>query len=288
MSKPVLYQAASQCIGDIVFSAPKDNVAGGKSCYAQKTFAGEALHIQLCRKDEPWLTAPFGVSTMDKTKKDSPRKSLELSTGNQVLLDTMKKLDDHAVQLLTTNSLSWLGKVYSQEQIKAMYTSIVRYPDNESFNPTIRVRFNSKGSYAADIERVQPNNTIIAGDYTLIQKNSRILPIVKVSNIWISSGKFGVTLELTKCLVSNEQEKPAFQYDWGDEAAPPVTDILCTEALPEYEFSLAKRGEEQIGSKRKVTEDVAPSDDQSKGDQSKGDQESDQSSDNKRYKKRQR
>lgn len=214
------------------YKDPVTNKGGkGRVGYINRTKDDQSrAKYQLASKDDVRLRSPYGISEpLDEQKKDTERKSLDLTIESDALLKALQALDDHNVNLAYENREKWFGNAdLEKAQIKFMYRPLVtRDKTKQGYKPTVRTKVNlnmktPNGTRFFVIEEKEGKIKYLPKDHTIITKGCRVVPIVEVASLWFQDKSFGMTLESTELLVFPNGTREEFPFQWGEAQTEPM------------------------------------------------------------------
>ena len=244
-------------IDDIKFGAVKTLPSGGKSIYI--SHKNSPLIIQT-----PEMRSPFGLSKWDKTEKgidgiekDSFKYDLLLgfdgkeSRDNlQVFYDKFEQLDDKLIKSGIDNSMNWLGKkITSEEVIKELYTPMIRHSRdkntgeiNDKYAPTFKVTVPYRdGKFQCDV--FDKNKTEL--DLSTINlQGARITAIIQCVGIWVVGKKYGCSFKLLQMMVTPRSNLPKFAFLSLEDEKPQESDDEEEEVVEHKEEVIESSDEE--------------------------------------------
>jgi len=204
----------------ISYGAPRTNARGGKS-----------IKIQDEKRNNLVLTTPllltWGINKMtdEKTNNDSYNIALQFpgegysNDSTDLFFDKIKEFESLVLDSCVENSKEWFGKPnMSRELAKELMYPILKYPKDKetqeldySRPPTMKIKIPYwEGKFNLelyDTEREQLFNPTMSsnlsdGDFEqYIPKTSHIVGVIQCNGVWFTSGRFGVTWQLTQAIV---------------------------------------------------------------------------------------
>ena len=204
----VLAKAHSFDTTKLSFSDVKTNKSGGKTVYIN-------LNKNMFVLQTPVMTLPFDLNIYDKG--DYPKYSLEGSFKDMEddyrikgFYENMEKLDKLILSQAVKNSMSWLGKKKTNEEVvEALYTPIIkRSKDKETgdydgkYPATMKFKlpfWEGKTSYK--MLSFKDDSPVDMAQEEVFTKGSKVQAILKCGGIWMVNGKFGCTWNVDKVRV---------------------------------------------------------------------------------------
>lgn len=212
-----------------VYKEPVLNKFKSRTSYVNKSASQpHRPRYQMSSKDDPRPRAPYGISKpFDDTKQDSDRKSLDISIESDALLEALKALDEHNIQVAYDNCEKWFGKKLHKDFITHMYHPLVMVDKAGKYRPTFRTKINTNADAVNAtrfflIEESGGKVKYTEKDSSIVTKGSRLVPVVELGSLWFSSTQFGMTLECTEVIVFPGVQREEFPFQWGDSQAVPM------------------------------------------------------------------
>ena len=211
---------------NVIFTKPKVNASGGKSCGILNSITSKSLYLSTP------LIKCWGVNKRDNERLGGHNYDLSFqfddenfaSEKQKEFLQTLKDFEEHIRKAAIENSKEWLGKAkMSEEVLDALWTPMLKYPKNKDTDepdttrpPTLKVKLPVwQGEYKFELYDMEHNlllpnedETTEPGDY--IEKLSSIACIIQCGGLWFASGKLGVTWKLVQAVV-----KPSVSLKMG-------------------------------------------------------------------------
>lgn len=212
---------------NVIFTKPKVNASGGKSCGILNSITSKSLYLST-----PLLRC-WGVNKRDNERTGGFNYDFSLQFDDESLaspkqrefLKTLSDFEEHIRQSAIKNSKEWLGKAkMSEEVIDAVFHPMLKYPKNKeteepdkSRAPTLKVKMPVwDGQYKFELYDMEhslllpnPDNEGVEPE-DLVEKGCSIACIIQCGGLWFASGKFGVTWKLVQAVV-----KPSVQFKMG-------------------------------------------------------------------------
>jgi hypothetical protein len=246
------YTSMIEDMSHFVCREPVVNPSKSRTSYINKSHQDQTNpRYQMTTKDEPRLRAPFGISVpLDEKKADSDRKDVNLEIKSENLLKVLNAWDEYNVQVAHKNCKAWFGKEIPIDHIRFMYCPIVKPDKTGKYSPTFKIKINTSKNTSKKptrffmIEETDDGQVkYLEKDFTVIKKNSRLVPIVEPS-LWFNTTQFGGGFTCTDVIVfNNETEREEFPFQWGDTKPVPmeVTEeseqqsdpVAATQVVPE-------------------------------------------------------
>jgi hypothetical protein len=169
------------------------------------------LVVQTCE-----CIAPYGLNVYEGKDGESDTYSLDLSFRSmdtrpplKEVYDMMSTIDNLNIKTCFENSVKWLGKKASSEEVvDALYTKIVKYSKDkdtgeptDKYPPTFKIKLPYNGSppafkcsmFNSDHELMDIKETPLKG--------ARVKALIQCTGIWLAGGKFGMTWRMVQMLV---------------------------------------------------------------------------------------
>lgn len=198
MAKVIIYNNLDLTETKFTITAPKKNTKGtGKTAYIYTSPVDQvALHLQLTASTDPRLKTPFGISEplSDNFASGQGRRSLDMSFTNDKLADKIRALEDQIIQQVVQESVKFFGKKLSRTEIQQKFFSVLKYPTNAAYAPLIRTKLSLSGRYTTRVWEFVDGKAH-AADSTSITQHGEVMALVKLTSIWMASGRFGLTLD---------------------------------------------------------------------------------------------
>lgn len=203
MSNFNIIRAHELNVSDITYGAAKSLDSGGKSIYM--SYRGNPITLQTAE-----MVAPFGLSRWDNKDKP-PKYTLNISfkgrNENQRIkefYDKMTELDNKLVKDGALNSIDWLKKgspekPVSEDVIRALYTSLVVYPQESKYDPTFKLSIPFKDDKFTC--KVYDANRNVLDLNSVNTKGAKITAMIQCLGVWTAAGKFGVTWKVIQMRV---------------------------------------------------------------------------------------
>jgi hypothetical protein len=182
--------------------------SGGKFLYL--SHKNSPLVMQTCE-----CIAPFGINTYSNEDGKSPSYSIDFSFKNMEQRESLKKLyevldsiDKSNVEKGIEHSSDWLNKKKSsRDVIEALYTPIIKQPNDEKYSPTFKVKIPQKdGMFTADIFNEKGELVNLKNYLDGQTKGARCTAIIQCTGVWIAGGKFGSTWKLVQMKMTTNKK----------------------------------------------------------------------------------
>jgi hypothetical protein len=261
---PLLYNALEAACPRIQHKEATDTQGGGQASYANFKDTGAYIYVQLADAPKQGvavgdITLPFGISPIYTGKKGKGNNA-PVDPDKKAAYDKRKNVDfgllpKHVAAMeafeawnikdLAANSEAVYDKKVSEAKIKERWISSLKRPEDDdeeeaaggehkkqdkkagsTYRVRLRTKLNTVGNMAPKVSIMQPNGTRTPGTWEDIdKKRSTCVPILRYSGRWFSSGKVGVTWEISNILIFPfVDEQPEFPFVWNSDSAPPVKD----------------------------------------------------------------
>ena len=213
-------------IENVVFTKPKVNASGGKSCGILNSLTSKSLYLSTP------LVKCWGVNKRENERNGGFNYDVSFqfddenyaSDKQKEFLKTLTDFENFIRKSAIENSKEWLGKAkMSEEVLDALWTPMLKYPKNKDTDepdltrpPTLKVKLPVwQGEYKFELYDMEhnlllPNSEMDVEPGDLIEKLSSIACIIQCGGLWFASGKFGVTWKLVQAVV-----KPSESFKMG-------------------------------------------------------------------------
>lgn len=212
---------------DWTFSNVRPNPNGSKSVYINCD--NHRINIQT-----PKMRIPFGLQKNQWNEGDTPKYSLDLSFSSDAnpKLDAfhtlMEGLDETVLKEAMEHPKDWFGKnKLSKELATELFTSVIRkYKDQETkeftgkYPDTIKLKITKDGRYQTKC--YGPDKQPVDMEEAL-KPGAQVIAIMQISQIWISTMGFGVSLIASQLKVFPPTRISGYCFlpDEDDEDVPP-------------------------------------------------------------------
>lgn len=142
----------------------------------------------------------YGIS-LSFGKEEFYSQNKELSS----LLKFGKELDNLVLQIIENNSNELFGQKITMDELKKKYYPLINHNEESGYPPRIRLDipiFNGKIDTKMFIKETQEELNI--KDYIKYLKGIRMKAIFKVSNIWVSGEKFGLSTSIDMICITSD------------------------------------------------------------------------------------
>lgn len=200
---------------NLSFSEPKKNSMGGTTIVISYTKDGKTQPLNI---QTPRLRSPFGYDAQQPEGSQVVKYAVNLTVNNSdninKFLETIKAIENLVKEKAAENSEQWFGKKKSIDDIDL--NSVIKYPKNEKYDPTIKVKFTystKEARFALEDENKNPINVWDDSkktlDLTAISKGCHLLSIIQCTGVYIIRKKeIGIGFRILKARVYCE---PTFQ-----------------------------------------------------------------------------
>tara|TARA_B100000963_G_C22553778_1_gene638069 strand:- start:85 stop:969 length:885 start_codon:yes stop_codon:yes gene_type:complete len=212
---------------NVLFTKPKVNASGGKSCGILNSITKKSLYLSTP------LIKCWGVNKRENERMGGFNYDFSLqfddenfaSEKQKEFLNTLTEFENFIRKSAIEHSKEWLGKAkMSEEVLDALWTPMLKYPKDKETDepdmtrpPTLKVKMPVwEGNFKFELYDVEhnlllPNNEDPSiGPEDLVEKLSSIACILQCGGLWFASGKFGVTWKLVQAVV-----KPSVSFKMG-------------------------------------------------------------------------
>jgi hypothetical protein len=229
MATSNIIRASDLDVNKLTFSDVRTLDNGGKM--VNISYQNQKFFLQL-----PTLVSSYGLSVWPNDKGGFDKMHLDLSMKGydgtnpvvKTFFEKMVAFDDKLVDTCLNNSKTWLRKnVTSREVVQAVFTPLVKYSKDKAtgeistqYPPVVRLQIPRNRSGDVDVT-VYDNNKQQVNFQDVNFKGAQVTAIVQVANVWIISGKFGVTIKVHQMKV-NQQTSKLSGYAFVDDEDDPV------------------------------------------------------------------
>lgn len=283
-SAVVVFDEFSNSFAKIQHKEATPTQGGGQASYAHYADRHNFVYVQLSKPpkkgESPKLRLPFGISKPYTGKKGQAqvapnpaydkRKNVDISLEDKDVEKAMIDFENWNIKDLTANSKTFFDKQWSEAKIREKFTSSLKNDDDDAGEDggaeekekkkdkikraaRLRTKLNCEGSFVPKVMVMKDDNKMTKGTWNDIdQKGACVLPIVRYSGRYFSSGKWGITWELSNVIIyPRANDQPEFPFVWVGEDAPQLEASSSTTAAPmdevvadppvlgDYKFELA-------------------------------------------------
>lgn len=245
---------------------------GGLFAKPQYTYAsgmtGE-LQLQL-----PVSTSPYGFSDFQDKKdpnKHATSMSINFEMGGAFHKWASEYLENELVNYAHKHTKSIFNKDHSKEVVRALSNGVVRVPQDpekaktypHTFKASIKEKKRKEGDKMVSFEPKQYQSVCVDKngrpmDITHVGRNALVRLIVKLTNFYVISGKFGLSWELVKCVVMHSGENADVEDDPdmypGEECYKPLEEVYNDD----MELAIQKAEEEAVQKRERSEEPQEP------------------------------
>ena len=150
---------------------------------------GKPVVVQLALGEADAPRAPFGLAPA--YDESATRRLLSLE-ADAVLEAWASAIDATVIKAAVGNSKDWFGTKLNERQVAERYSPVVQSSD--AFPSLVRTKV-GEGTPLHAMPQFEPV------DDSALAPNARVLPIVKVSDVWFANDKFGVSLHVLQAAV---------------------------------------------------------------------------------------
>lgn len=219
---------------NVSFTEPRVNKYGGKSVSLK--YNDNQLRLKF-----PKMPLPFGVSKYTPEGSDTSKYTLDVSFRDKesdesvrALHDFFTELDTKMISSACENSLAWFTKKkMTPEVVEAILKPSLRYStDRETgepltqYAPRFSVRLPFYGGDAG-FKVYDEDGDLIEDGLESLKKGSSVELTARCSSLWLGSGRFGLTWDVTKITVypgETLDSYPGFDDDPDDVVATIISD----------------------------------------------------------------
>jgi hypothetical protein len=215
----------------INFGEPKKNTMGGSNVLISYNNGNGNTPLVI---QTPRLRAPFG-SNCQVPEGGGPNKysvNLSVSDGDNSVgkfFNIIKNIEKAVKDTGVKNSELWFGKKKSSDVVDELMRSIVKYPKDTKYNPTIKFKlpYNDKGpQFNLEDENKQSINVWVEGnmDLSCIEPGCEMTAIIQCTGVYfIGKTQFGIGFKILKArvyssnqlknltIVDDEEEEEAYE-----------------------------------------------------------------------------
>lgn len=179
------------------------NVKKGKNSQSVKIYYNKKpMYLQL-----PKLSVPFGATDYNGNGKyvvDLSMAGMNKDEDIKMLHDLLSEMDDRIVEYACENSEEWFNGKKNVEEVKKMYSSILR-KSNSDYPPTYRVKMmkDKSDKYTTEVynDKAEEIDLDENDEKEVISKGCSMKSCVECLGVWFMNGKFGVSWRLVKAKV---------------------------------------------------------------------------------------
>jgi hypothetical protein len=152
----------------------------------------------------PNVSIPFGLSEYTPDNGSGPKYSIDISFKGyegdskiKKLMEVMRTMDTHLIDMGVLNSVKWFGKTMSKEVICELYRPLVKESKQpEKYAPTLKCKIRTFGD-TMRMEAFHKDRTSfdVVKD---LQAGSSVKLILEFSPIWFVNKQFGITLNIVQ------------------------------------------------------------------------------------------
>ena len=197
-------------VSNISYSDPKKNTMGGQNVLINYSPNGRGGPIVI---QTPRMRVPFGYERQEPEGGGQSRYSVNLTLVNDgqigKFFDVIKEIEDHVKNTAVDKSEEWFGKKKSLEVVSELMRSVVKYPKDPKYNPTLKVKLptNDKGPQCTleDEKKCKidifPNDEI---DFSPIEKGCEMTCVLQCTGVYfIGKSQFGIGFKVLKARIYN-------------------------------------------------------------------------------------
>lgn len=216
---------------NVSFSEPKKNQMGGQNVLISYNNNGRSGPLVI---QTPRLRAPFGASE-DQPEGGGPVKySVNLTLNNEgntgKFFNLIKNLETCVKNASVEHSEKWFGKKKSLDVIEELNRSVIKYPKNDKYDPTIKIKlpYNEKGpQFSLEDENKINMSFWVDGkmDLSSIPKGAEMTAIIQCTGIYfIGKSQFGIGFKILKARVYAGNQLQNISIIDDDEEQEPYED----------------------------------------------------------------
>jgi len=246
-------------VSQLTYGDVKKLDSGGKFLYL--SHKNSPLVMQTCE-----CIAPFGINSYSNEDGKAPSYSIDFSFKNMEQRDSLKKLydvldsiDKSNVEKGIEHSSDWLNKKKSnRDVIEALYTPIIKQPNDEKYSPTFKVKIPQKdGMFTADVFNEKGELVNLKNYLDGQTKGARCTAIIQCTGVWIAGGKFGSTWKLVQMKMTTNKKISGYCIRDVPEDKISSDDIVENDNSSEIDVPLdiKKNSEENVQSDGDVNEE---------------------------------
>jgi hypothetical protein len=195
-------------INNITFTEIKKNTMGGHNVLLNYCNGGRngPLIIQT-----PRMRAPFGADRQEPEGGGASRFTVNLTINESDTIapfyDLVKELEDFILDSSVKYSEQWFGKKKSKDVVSELMRSVIKYPKDSKYDPTIKLKlpYNDKGAqFTLEDSNKQPINAWNGNevDITAIPRGSELICVLQCTGInFIGKTQFGIGFKILKARV---------------------------------------------------------------------------------------
>jgi len=127
--------------------------------------------------------------------------------------EILEKIDEFNVSFATQNSLELFGKKYKKEMVEEFHKPIVKWPKNDQYRPTIKVKlpfrdgipdFQVYDRTKEQLEIYDPEST--ESDLSMFAPHTKSVYLIEYTGIWVINKQFGAGWRLKQAKLYNEDQ----------------------------------------------------------------------------------
>lgn len=194
---------------NVTFSEPKKNSKGGSNVlinYTSDSGSRGPLILQT-----PRLRVPFGADRQEPEGGGAMRYSVNLSINTDGVtgkfFNVIQQIEEFVLNSAVENSESWFGKKKSKDVVQELMRSVIKYPKNEKYDPTLKIKlpYNDKGpQFKLEDSAKTPINVWVDNEIDVknIPKGSEMVCIIQCTGVYfIGKTQFGIGFKILKARV---------------------------------------------------------------------------------------
>ena len=198
-------------LNSIYFHSPTFNVKGQKvvelSFDKDSTAWSNRMTLQLCYDETTPLISNWALSQV-REGQDPTKREYELALNKEVE-EKLAAFDQLILKKACENSREWFKKELKPEQIEARYKSLVKTAKSEGEPNFIKIKVKCPpADKPTPIKKLSEDGTRISNSNTsILTRNAKVVPTVRIMNIWFMTDSFGVSLAAHKLIVTPLPQK---------------------------------------------------------------------------------
>ena len=198
-------------LNSIHFHSPTFNIKGQKvvelSFDKDSTAWSNRMTLQLCYDETKPLISNWALGQV-REGQDPTKREYELALNKEVE-DKLAALDKLILKKAYENSREWFKKDLKYEQVEARYKGIVKSAKMEGDPNFIKIKVKcSPAEKPTPIKKLSEDGTSISNsNISILTRNAKVVPTVRIMNVWFMSDSFGVSLAAHKLIVTPLPQK---------------------------------------------------------------------------------
>lgn len=213
---------------ELYFGAVRDNKNQKQVFISRKDGSSDQAHnlvFQLAPNHRDMVPrSKFGVDRLQEDNTNPYKRSVSLTMEDPNLVTFIQAIENKVIQMAVSRSAELWGREMDQALVRDRFQSVIKPApaDQPGLKPLLKVKFNVLNPEKKADEQPQPSAFFIVEEeiapcdeypgghlscvktddpVLAIEKNSKILPTIKVTQVWKSGFGFGITCTIVDALV---------------------------------------------------------------------------------------